>query len=105
MGVEDELGGQKRVEHGLDGDGRGVGVEGAAAQLVEPLRVGQARERGQAAQVSETHRGEVLGRDGRQISAAALDVQNGLALAEEIGLLDFDRSIAPAVQDEGRIGT
>jgi hypothetical protein len=100
VGVVHELERDRAVQDRLDRRRRRRGPDHVRDELVHHVRVGQPLEPRELADVVEPHRGEAGGFDRLEIPAAALDVQDRLALAEAVALADLHRGVAAAVQDE-----
>ncbi len=103
MGVVDVFVRQGGVEYGFHRGGGRRGPGHVGLQLVDHFRVGQGFQPGQRQQMVQAHRRKTFAFYAGQVPAAALDVENGLFLAEDVGLADLDRGIAAAVQHQAGI--
>ncbi len=103
MGVIDEREGDDGVEDRFDRRGGRAGIGHRGALRPHHVAVAQLGQLRHTAQWFEQDGREAGGLDGREIPAAALDVEQLLRVAEEISRGGLDRRVAAAVQHQRRL--
>ena len=95
---------QKRVQERLDRRSRRFGIDHAAGEIVDHLRVAHRVSLPEQEQLVEPQSGEVMRLARRKVGARAFDPQHPALPAGVVDLDEFRRGVAAAVENERRVG-
>ena len=104
VGVNHRLRVEEAVEEGLDRRPRRARLLEAAREVVDHLLVAHVVAVEERQHLGEAHAGKVPARHALEVRAAALDAQDPDRPAEDVGLGELHRRVAPAPDRERRLG-
>ena len=98
--VDHRLGVEEAVEEGLDRRPRGPGLLKTPRKVVDHLLVAHFGALEKGVNLREAHPGKVPARHALEVGAAALDAEDPHRAAEDVGLGELHRRVAPAPHRE-----